>query len=251
MRLVTISTSHFCEKARWALDWHGLPYTEERHLPVFHRYFVRRAGGRLTVPVLVTGDAVVADSTDILEWLDHRAPEASRLYPADAETLREAEDLEELFDSELGPDTRRWAYFHLIERKDLMPLLFAGVGAWEQRMFRVLLPVVRLVMRKALNLEREAAEASRTRIESVFETVEKRLADGRRYLMGDRFTAVDLTFASLAAPVLLPPEHGAGMPSLEQMHQPMAAQIEAWRQRPAGQLGLRLYREDRHRPAVP
>lgn len=245
MRLITISTSHFCEKARWALDRHGMTYAEERHLPVFHRYFVRRAGGRLTVPVLVTPEEVVADSTDILEWLDHRAPEARRLYPADAEALREAEDLEELFDSDLGPHTRRWAYFHLIDRKDLMPLLFDGVSAWEQRMFRVLLPLVRVVMRKVLKLERAAADESRERIEAVFDTVEMRLEDGRKYLMGDRFTAVDLTFASLAAPVLLPPDHGAGMPRLEQVPPEMAGPVERWRARPAGAFALRVYREDR------
>jgi len=27
-RLVTFGISHFCEKARWALDWHGIAYDE-------------------------------------------------------------------------------------------------------------------------------------------------------------------------------------------------------------------------------
>jgi glutathione S-transferase-like protein len=26
--LITFGISHFCEKARWALDWHGIPYEE-------------------------------------------------------------------------------------------------------------------------------------------------------------------------------------------------------------------------------
>ena len=34
------------------------------------------------------------------------------------------------------------------------------------------------------------------------------LADGRPFLLGDRFTAADLTFAALAAPVVLPPRYG-------------------------------------------
>ena len=27
-RLITFAASHFCEKARWALDWHGIAYDE-------------------------------------------------------------------------------------------------------------------------------------------------------------------------------------------------------------------------------
>ena len=38
---------------------------------------------------------------------------------------------------------------------------------------------------------------------AVFDSVGERLADGRPYLMGDRFTAADLTFASLSAPARL------------------------------------------------
>ena len=27
-QLITFAASHFCEKARWALDWHGIAYEE-------------------------------------------------------------------------------------------------------------------------------------------------------------------------------------------------------------------------------
>ena len=43
--LITIPISHFCEKARWALDRSGLSYVERPHLQVFHWAAVRRAGG--------------------------------------------------------------------------------------------------------------------------------------------------------------------------------------------------------------
>src|SRR5690348_3529366 len=50
--LVTIPFSHFCEKARWALDHARVAYREEGHGPGLHRLATRRAGGRHTVPVL-------------------------------------------------------------------------------------------------------------------------------------------------------------------------------------------------------
>ena len=32
-KLVTFGISHYCEKARWALDWHGIAYEEINWAP--------------------------------------------------------------------------------------------------------------------------------------------------------------------------------------------------------------------------
>src|SRR5947209_6624696 len=81
-RLVTIPISHFCEKARWALDRAGVEYVEQRHLQLLHVLAARFAGGGRTVPVFVTdaGD-VLADSTAILRWSDRQVAPGMRLYP--------------------------------------------------------------------------------------------------------------------------------------------------------------------------
>ena len=79
-RLITIPFSHFCEKARWALDRADLAYVEDGHLPLFHAPSARRAGGRTSVPVLVTDAGPVIDSTDILRWADARGA-APPLFP--------------------------------------------------------------------------------------------------------------------------------------------------------------------------
>ena len=127
-RLVTIPISHYCEKARWALDRARIPYREERHVQVVHRVASRRAGGSGTVPVLVAPDGVFAQSADILAYADRHG---ARLYP---ETLRdEVMALERDFDADLGPEGRRWMYFHLLQRKDLgVAYNCAGVPAWER-----------------------------------------------------------------------------------------------------------------------
>src|SRR5882724_491215 len=65
--LITIPISHYCEKARWALDRAGVSYQERAHLQVLHWIPVARAGGKKTAPVLVWGDRVFADSADIVE----------------------------------------------------------------------------------------------------------------------------------------------------------------------------------------
>ncbi|MEE8298393.1 MAG: glutathione S-transferase N-terminal domain-containing protein, partial [Thermodesulfobacteriota bacterium] len=52
--------SHYCEKARWALDHHGIEY-EISHLPPGpHAFTAKKLGATATtLPILVAGDQVV------------------------------------------------------------------------------------------------------------------------------------------------------------------------------------------------
>src|SRR5438876_979267 len=63
--LITMPHSHYAEKARWALDWLSLPYSEEPHAPLLHWIATTRKGGR-SVPVLLHGARRFTDSTDIM-----------------------------------------------------------------------------------------------------------------------------------------------------------------------------------------
>src|SRR3984957_12165422 len=82
--LVTIPFSHFCEKARWALDYARAPYDEEGHVPGLHRRAVARACGKAgSVPVLVLdGEGVLDDSGLIVRWADARATSDRKLLPS-------------------------------------------------------------------------------------------------------------------------------------------------------------------------
>jgi glutathione S-transferase len=85
----------------------------------------------------------------------------------------------------------------------------------------------------------------------VFDDIAKRASEGRRYLLGDRFTAADLTFAALAAPMLSPPRYGPPLPPPEAMPQRLAREVERLRAHPAGAFANRLYNEERGRWARP
>jgi glutathione S-transferase len=59
-RLVTFGISHFCEKARWPLDWHGVRYEEIRWPIGLHRVLAKRCCAQCAIlPILLAGDAVV------------------------------------------------------------------------------------------------------------------------------------------------------------------------------------------------
>ena len=244
--LITIPISHFCEKARWALDRAGVPYVERAHVQVFHRFAVRRAGGGLTAPVLVWGDRVLPDSSDILAAADAQAPTELHLYPEDPAAAAEVRALEDDFDERLGPEGRRWMYFELRGRRDIASGYgLTGVPAWQRRSFPVVYPVAARIIDRVLDVTPQTAAASEQAVGATFDEVAERLSDGRPYLCGDRFTAADLTFAAHAAAVLMPPEYGVPLPQPEELPEPMAVKVRELREHPAGAHALRMFRDER------
>jgi glutathione S-transferase len=249
--LVTIPISHFCEKARWALERTGVPYRERAHLQVLHRFAVRRAGGGTTAPVLVWDGRVLADSADILAAADAQAVPARRLYPDDPELATAIRDLEHDFNERLGPEGRRWMYYELRGRGDIARQYgCTGVPGWQRRSLTFVYPVAARVIDRFLDITPETAASAEDAVRETFDEVAERLDDGRPFLCGERFSAADLTFAALAAAVLMPPEYGVPLPQPKDLPAPMAAKVTEFRAHPAGAYALRMFREERgHVPA--
>ena len=247
-RLLTIPISHFCEKARWALERAGLPYREERHVQGVNRIVSRRAGGHGTLPVLICEAGVLAESEAILRYADAHLPEAVRLFPDQAP---EVTALCRELDAGLGPDGRRLMYAHMLPRKDFM-LEFNDVGVprSEDRMMRTLWPVVARWGARELEVRDDTLEQDRPRVLAAFDRIAARLQDGRPYLFGERFTAADLTFAALAAAVVVPPEYGTPLPQPDVLPEPVARDVARFREHPAGAFALRLFRDHRRAAAA-
>ena len=244
--LITIPISHYCEKARWALDWAGVEYRERAHLQVIHWVPVRRAGGKKTAPVLVWGDRVFAESEEIVEEASARARPERALFPDDPVAAAEARELQRDFDERLGPEGRRWMYFNLRGRRDIaIAYACTGVPAWQRRGLPLAYPFVSRIIDRYLDITPASAEQSEATVRAVFDSVAERLGDGRPYLCGERFSAADLTFSSLAASVRMPPEYGVPLPRPEELPAAMAATVRELREHPAGTHALKMFREER------
>ena len=117
------------------------------------------------------------------------------------------------------------------------------VGRGERVVFTTLAPVMAFLMRRGMNITPVSAERSLDRVREVFSGVSARLADGRCYLAGEAFTAADLTFASLAAPAVLPPGYGSPLPAMDELPADMLMVVEECRATPAGEFALKIYRD--------
>ncbi len=270
VRLITIPVSHYCEKIRWALTRLQIPFVEERHMPPFHRFATRRLGQKLSpkqateternmspinrfvsrivggqsVPVLVTQTDILRNSEEILRYIDAIAPEPQKLYPINPQHQMQVEELVTSFDSVLGPLVRQWTYSFLMEQPNLIkPLWCEGVPWFERQLFPIVFPWMRSNVRQMYDISDTSAIAAHAQICEIFEAVGKLLADGRSYLVGNRFSAADLTFATLAAAVVVPEGYGVKLPDLDRLPFKMTSSIQAFRETVAGKFVLRLYEE--------
>ena len=247
-RLISLPMSHYCEKVRWALDWLGVSYTEEPHMFPFHRQATQLYGGT-SVPVLVTSNQVLKDSSDMLTFLDQFVPDPLCLYPRESEQKQTINQLEPLLKLILGPATRRWFYYYALKQDELLHYCWCqGTPDREQAVYLRMLPRMKTMVQSALDISVTSVEQSLETIYQVFEQVERFLADGRPYLLGDAMSALDITLAALAAPILLPPEHPiTALNALPpEPSRAMVQEVLACRTSLTGEFVLRLYQQKRH-----
>lgn len=259
--LITIRLSHFNEKARWALDRAAVAYRERPYMPMFHMPAVAWAtrggasGGpgatRFSTPLLVTsGGEVIHDSEKIVRFADrHAAPGMSLLTSPEAETLATR------FHEQLFVHTRRVVYHELLPQTELIHALADhNTPGWQAWMGRLIVPVVRPLMRRGMNITPATAARSLARVETVVADVEQLLADGRRYLADDRFSVADLNFACGLAPFLwlsLEQGYGAWFPDVDALGPRLAELVLRFRDRPAGRFATRMFTEERGKRLLP
>jgi glutathione S-transferase len=243
VRLLTIPISHYCEKARWALDRAAIAYREERHVQGVHRLAARRAGGGSTVPVLVADGQVATSSREILEWADARLAPENRLFAAGD---REERALCERLDEVLGPAGRRLMYVHMFpQRKVTVRYNNQGVPAWEHGVLLLAWSPVQRVIARALGIRPGIEREDERTVFAELDHVAAILARGAPYLSGERFGAADLTFAAMAAAVVFPPVYGVRLPQPEELVPRTAELVERARAHPAGAHALRMFAEHR------
>jgi len=245
VKLIAFPVSHYCEKVRWALNLLEISYIEKRHLPTFHWKYTESLGGR-SVPVLIMGDRILTDSAEILFYLHENFDLEQKIYPKSPQLKQEIAVLEKKFNLILGPCVRNWAYFYFLNYPKIMARLWGEkTPIWEQILFPFVFPRIRKSCQEGYKISGDSAAKSFKKIQEIFQLVSDRLSSGQKYLVGEDFTAADITFASLAAPAVLATGYTVQLPSIEDLPSKMVEEIKFLQQNPAGQYVERLYREKR------
>eukprot|EP00761_Pharyngomonas_kirbyi_P012221 gb/GECH01012248.1/.p1 GENE.gb/GECH01012248.1/~~gb/GECH01012248.1/.p1 ORF type:complete len:265 (+),score=61.65 gb/GECH01012248.1/:1-795(+) len=177
----------------------------------------------------------LCDSTDILHYInrkyatesssspsnDHSHSSPSLLYPDDC--LEEVLELEQRFNVHLGPHTRIVAYWYLLSDQQSMKYLGTrNCGFIQGTVWYLTFPLIAKLLKKKMRINQKTSAKSLQKIRAEFDYVSRCLMrDNRKYLCGgDNPTAADITFASLAAPVLMIDRgegYGSDIPSVTEI----------------------------------
>ena len=198
-----------------------------------------------TLPILFDRGELIQGSGLIIDWAEAEAADPSRSL-----TLvnpEEARVIERRADEVIGVHVRRLAFTELLPRHAhiVKAAMFYRASGWRRTAGDFMWPVSRRIIQRIYDTGPGAAEDSRAQLEAEFDWLDAKLADGRPYLAGDRFSRADLTVASLLAnfarPRELAPEHGMEGPAT------LAACVERWRERPVMRFVREMYRLHRGR----
>ena len=205
--------SHFSEKARWALDFKGIPYKPRHLLPGFHMLTARKLAPRSCVPILKADDAVIQESTEIINFLEQKFPDQS-LTPSDPNDVNEAMEWEEYLDEEIGVTLRLWFYYHELPDRDRAVRFLSQGAPWLQRsLFALSFAPIRRAMTQMMHIDAESATDAERRFLLAFDRLDQALERGP-FLVGNRFSRADLTACALLWPLCRPGESESDVEAL-------------------------------------
>ena len=239
--LYVFAISHFCEKARWALDYLGIDYALKFTPPGLHQLLAKRLGvPRTSLPIIVVDGKATQGSAAIIDWAESVTTSGSMRLSAD-NAREEGRQIEKRLDKVAGVHVRRYYYSEALVKypQTVRPLFMHGVTKREKLIVWATWGAMRKVMIKGMDLGPEQGQDSRHIVDEELTWLDEILADGRDYLVGSEFSRTDLTAASLLAPLVLPKEH----PVYADMKLPpqMAEDLAKWENRPTLQWIRKIY----------
>lgn len=128
------------------------------------------------------------------------------------------------------------------------------IPQWQKVLLRALLPVLKAFLKKALNVTPEGSKSGMVKSKEFFKEIDDLLSDGRKFLLGTDYpTFVDISFASLAAILVVPEENYGGKYYLNvaskfkisDFSPEMQKESHEFRKTKAGKLVLKMFQEYR------
>jgi len=228
--LYVFAISHFCEKARWALDILGVDYELRYVAPGEHIEIAKKLGApRSSLPYLSLDGRVIQGSADIISWAESVSTSDISLT-SDAEAC---EQIEKRIDDIAGVHVRRFYYSEaLVEHPSMIrPIFTRDLPLTKKLMISLAWEKICKIMITRMDLGLQQGEESKNIVNDELNWIDELLADGRNYLVGDSFSRADIAVASILAPLASPSSH----PVYCRLEHPprMAQELSNWENRPS------------------
>lgn len=241
------------EKVRWTLNYYQIRFEDARMTvsPQFIWTLLKR------FPRFRKGPPYVIDrkhklfmrtEEDVRDYFDNRIDSKFKLELDEAaqndaqfRTIKQSLDL-------VSDNIRYWAYSYIIQDKELFLSSISAAAPQSQKVAaRLSYPLIKLISANTLNPNIPEQSNRYQALLQAFDKMDAIVSDGRRYLVADRISSIDIEYCVSAAPCVMPPEYGGGgiLPKIEQLPSEMAKLVAGFRSRPTGQFILRAYAEDR------
>jgi glutathione S-transferase len=168
-----LKVSNYNEKARWALDYKGVPHVRRAVLPGRHPAIAKRLTGGTTFPILELDGEAIGDTTAIIAALEERYPDTP-LYPPDPVERRRALELEDFFDEQLGPYARRSVVARMLRDGGLFLGAFApDLSRGRRVVARATFPLVRRRVRNMLEIDEATVDHAEQKLRRAGERFER------------------------------------------------------------------------------
>ena len=243
------SVSGSSEIARWVLDINQILHIEKRHAPRLYIKKVNKLTGNDGLgndPVLIHTDSLIYTAESIIQYYDQKNAPENRLFPANPDERSKVMGWYKLFTDDLEDLVWQYVYSQLFNApKDALKLFKDGVPFIEKLKYDLGYSSLKRALIDQWDIRDKPSVAFLIEIRKIFKKVDERLNDGRKYLVGDKISAADIAFASIAAPLILPQEFGGSITCINEIPEELRLEIIKFRATKAGQYVMGLYQEDR------
>lgn len=253
--LNTISTSHYVEKVRWAMDKCQIEYEEEKDITIFGVLFFGRMVPTLKIP---RHDISISNSSDILKYiyadmLTRDEEKAKFLEPS-----AKSKELEAQIDK-LGNHLRSYfAYHAFVANKNVETVALklwgiheTDIPPWQKTILKFTWPLLRKFIIKVLDVTKENSDSGLKKAEEFFDQTDKLLSKNKYLLGTDEPTYIDISFASMASLLAWPDQFGGpkltpeSRISLNDFTLEVQKTMKKFRNSTSGKFVLKMYAEQR------
>ena len=250
LKLYIFAISHYCEKARWALDHLGIDHEIVHLAPGLHvKYSQGKGLENSSLPILEMKCAqvqptVIQGSDAIIDWAEKETQTDRRLTPV--EGREKVRDIEKRLDDRIGVHVRRVFYSEALVEfpKTLRPIFTKDLSFPKNLIVTIIWPRIREKMIKRMDLGYEQGEESKQILAEELDWLESQIEDENSFLVGETLSRADITAAALLARLATPADHPTNRylqrpPRLEKL-------VDEWNDRPALRWARRVYKQHRN-----